>query len=158
MTDTSSSSDVGAASAPPPQRSRASRAAPPETTGWVGWIAFAAVLMVLTGVLHAIQGFVALFKDSYYIVTKQGFLATVDYTAWGWTHLLLGVLVALAGVALFSGRMWARAAGVALALLSILANFAFMPAYPLWAITLILVDIFVIYAIVVHGEEMRTRS
>ena len=64
-----------------PQRSRASRAAPTETTGWVGWIVFAAVLMVLIGILHAIEGLVALFKDSYYIVTKQGFLATVDYTA-----------------------------------------------------------------------------
>jgi len=128
---------------------------PRQTTGWVGWIAFAAVLMVLTGVLHAIQGFVALFKDSYYIVTKQGFVATIDYTAWGWTHLILGVLVALAGAALFSGRMWARVAGVVLALLSILANFTFMPAYPLWAVTLILVDTLVIYAIVVHGQEMR---
>jgi len=155
MTDTSASSGVGASSAPPPQRSRASRAAPPEATGWVGWIVFAAVLMVLIGILHAIEGLVALFKDSYYIVTEQGFLATVDYTAWGWTHLILGVLVALAGVALFSGRMWARVVGVALALLSILTNFAFMPAYPLWAITLILVDTFVIYALVVHGREMR---
>ena len=68
------------------------------------------------------------------------------------------MLVALAGVALFSGRMWARVVGVALALLSILANFAFMPAYPLWAITLIFVDTFVIYALVVHGREMRRLS
>jgi hypothetical protein len=158
MTDTSSSSDIGTGSPAPPPRSRASRPPARETTGWVGWIAFAAVLMVLIGVLHAIQGFVALFKDSYYIVTKQGFLATIDYTAWGWTHLILGTLVALAGVALFSGRMWARVAGVVLALISILTNFAFMPAYPLWAISLIIVDIFVIYAIVVHGQEMRRTS
>jgi len=154
MTDTSSS-DVGARTPSPPPRPRASRPAPPQTTAWVGWIAFAAVLMVLIGVLHAIQGFVALFKDSYFVVTKKGFVATIDYTAWGWTHLVLGVLVALAGVALFSGRMWARVAGVVLALLSILANFTFMPAYPLWAVTLILVDTLVIYAIVVHGQEMR---
>jgi hypothetical protein len=158
MTDTSSSAGAGARI---PSPSPPLHAAPPshtEATGWVGWIVFAAVMMVTVGILHAIQGFVALFKDSYYIVTKNGFVATVDYTAWGWTHLILGLLVALAGVGLFSGRMWARAAAVVVALLSILANFLFTPAYPLWAITLIVVDIFVIYAITVHGKEMRETS
>ena len=70
-------------------------------------------MMVTVGVLHAIEGFVALFKDSYYVVdARAASSSTVDYTGWGWVHLILGVLVALAGVALFSGRMWARVVGV----------------------------------------------
>jgi hypothetical protein len=152
MTDTSPSSGMGARIPSP------SAPAPAETaTGWVGWIVFAAVMMLTVGVLQAVQGLIALFRDEYYLVTRNGLVLTADYTVWGWIHLVLGILVALAGYALFSGRMWARAAGVGLALLSILANFTFMAAYPLWSITLIVVDIFVIYALVVHGRELRTR-
>jgi hypothetical protein len=150
MTDTSSAPGVGARV---PSQSSASRA--DDATGWVGWIVFAGVMMVTIGILHAIQGFVALFKDTYYLVSKRGLVFSVDYTAWGWTHIVLGLLVALTGVALFTGRMWARVAGVVLALLSILANFTFMAAYPFWSISVIVVDIIVIYALVVHGREMR---
>src|SRR5689334_10546024 len=150
MTDTSSSAGLGrrsAASVPTSARS--------EPTGWVGWIIFAAALMIMIGILHAIEGFVALFKDAYYLVTKSGLAVSVDYTAWGWTHLILGLLLAGTGFALFTGRMWARVVGVVVACLSILANFAFASAYPWWAVTVIAVDILVIYALTVHGREMR---
>ena len=132
--------------------------AQPEPTAWAGMVIFAGTMLLMLGALQAMEGLVAIFQDDYYLVTRNGMIVSLDYTAWGWTHLILGVLVALAGVALFSGRMWGRVVGVALALLSILTNFAFMPAYPLWAINLIIVDIFVIYAIVIHGPEMRTRA
>jgi hypothetical protein len=126
-----------------------------EPTGWVGWIAFAAVMMVLIGGLHAIQGLVALFKDEYYVVTNSGLVLTVDYTGWGWVHLIFGILVCLTGIVLFTGRTWARVVGVCAAVLSILINFAFIAAYPFWSLTVIAVDIFVIYALIVHGREMR---
>ena len=106
MTDTSSSASA-AARIPAP-----SRPARPEPTGWVGWIVFAAVMMVMIGVLHAIEGLVAIFKDSYYVVAKSGLVFAVDYTVWGWVHLSWGLVTALAGVALLTGRMWARALGV----------------------------------------------
>src|SRR4051794_9596337 len=102
MTDTSSSAGVGARIPSPSPASRR------EATGWMGWILFAAVMMVTVGVLHAIQGFVALFKDTYFLVSKSGLVVNVDYTAWGWVLIVLGLLVAGAGVALFSGRMWGR--------------------------------------------------
>jgi hypothetical protein len=111
--------------------------------------------MIMIGILHAIEGFVALFKDAYYLVTKSGLAVSVDYTAWGWTHLILGLLLAGTGAALFTGRMWARVVGIIVAGLSILANFAFASAYPWWAVTVIAVDILVIYALTVHGREMR---
>lgn len=132
-----------------------SRVTSDEPSGWVGWIVFAGVMMVMVGSLHVIQGFVALFKDSYYVVPKSGLVVSVDYTAWGWIHIILGLIVGLAGVALFTGRMWARIIGIGLLLLSILANFAFMAAYPFWSLTVITVDILVIYALVVHGGELR---
>ena len=149
MTDTSSSSDLGACAAAPPGRPRS------EPTGWVGWIVFAAVMLIMIGILHAIEGFVALFKDSYYVVRESGLVVNVDYTAWGWVHLLLGLAVAATGAALFTGRMWARVVGVGLAALSIVANFGFSSAYPFWSLIIITVDVLIIYALTVHGKEIR---
>jgi hypothetical protein len=148
MTDTSSSPD---ATARVPAQSRPRT----EPTGWVGWIIFAAVMMIMIGVLHAIEGFVAIFKDTYYLVSNRGLVLTLDYTAWGWVHLILGLLVAAAGAALFSGRMWARVVGIGVVLLSVLANFTFINAYPIWSTIMIAVDVLVIYALVVHGREMK---
>lgn len=149
MTDTSSSPGVGARV---PSQSSGAMTTP---SGWVGWIAFAAIMMITVGSLHAIQGLVALFKDDYYLVSRSGLVVSIDYTAWGWVHLLVGVLVAVAGASLLAGRTWARVVGVLFALVSLVINFAFVAAYPIWSICLITVDILVIYALIVHGREMR---
>lgn len=148
MTDTSSSS--GTTSRVPAQSG-----IPPQATGWVGWIVFAATMMILVGALHAIQGFVALFKDAYYLVAKSGLAVSVDYTAWGWIHLLAGILVAGAGLALLTGRTWARVVGVVVAVVSLAANFTFISAYPVWSMIVIALDVFIIYALIVHGRELR---
>jgi hypothetical protein len=149
MTDTSSSPDLGARAAAPSARPRS------EPTGWVGWIVFAAVMLIMIGLLHAIEGFVALFKDSYYVVRESGLVVNVDYTGWGWVHLLLGLAIAATGAALFTGRMWARVVAIGLAALSIVANFGFSSAYPFWSLIIIAVDVLVIYALTVHGKEIR---
>lgn len=133
----------------------------PETkpvTGWVGWIVFAATMMMIVGAFQAIQGLVALFKDTYYQVPSSGLVVQVDYTAWGWTHLVLGVLVFAAGVGLFTGQTWARVLGVIFASLSMLANFAFIAAFPFWSLLVIALDVFVIMAITVHGSELKSAA
>ena len=103
---------------------------------------------------HApIAGLTALFNDEYFIVGKQGLVVEVDYTAWGWVHLGLGALLIAAGASLFSGRMFGRILGVIVATLSAIVNIAFLAANPVWSVTMIAIDIIVIYAIVVHGRE-----
>ena len=151
MADTTSSSP-GVGSTVPRQAARPT----PAPTGWVGWIVFAGVMMVMVGTFHLIQGLIALFQDEYYLVTKNGLTVHMDYTAWGWTHLILGAVVFVAGLALFSGQMWARVVGVALAVVSALANFAFIAAYPWWSAIIIALDFFVIWALTVHGSEMKS--
>ena len=128
----------------------------PEPTGWTGWIAFAAVMMVLLGSFHAIQGLVALFKDEYYLVSDRGLIVHVDYTGWGWTHLILGIIIALAGISLFTGRMWARIVAVLVAMLSAIVNIGFLAAYPIWSTIMIAMDILIIWAVMVHGAEMKS--
>ena len=122
---------------------------------WVGWILFAGVMMIVEGMFHAFQGFVALFEDDFYLVGRRGLTIHLDYTGWGWIHLALGVIVIAAGIGLLNGRLWGRIAGVILAVVSILVNVAFLAAYPIWSTIMIAVDILVIWALTVHGHEMR---
>jgi hypothetical protein len=81
-----------------------------------------------------------------------------DITTWGWIHLILGIVVALAGVGLLAGRSWARVVGITLAVLSAIANFMFIPHYPFWALLVIALDVFVIWALAAHGGELRDAS
>lgn len=128
------------------------------TSGWTGWIVFAGVMMLMMGAFHAIQGLVALFQDTYYLVGSEGLIVQVDYTTWGWVHLILGAVVVLAGIALLAGQMWARVVAVILAFGSALVNIAFLGAYPLWSLMMIAVDVLVIWAVTVHGKEMKPIS
>jgi hypothetical protein len=127
----------------------------PPTTRWTGWVVFAGVMMLMIGTFQAIQGLVALFRHSYYLVPSKNLLVTVNYTGWGWTHLLLGIVVALAGVAVIQGSMWGRVVGVVLAGVSALVNLAFLSAFPLWSLIIISMDTVVMYALIVHGAETK---
>jgi len=79
----------------------------------------------------------------------------VNYTVWGIVHLLIGVAIFLSGIGVLSGNALARGVGVVLAMLSAVVNMTFIPAQPAWALTIVTVDVFVIYSLVVHGAEMR---
>lgn len=127
----------------------------PAPTGWTGWIAFASCMMLLLGSFQAIQGFVAIFDQGYYAVTEKGLVVNVDYTVWGWVHLVLGVLIAVSGVGILSGNMAARIVGVLFAGVSAILNLLFIQAYPVWSMIIITVDVLVIYSLVVHGRELR---
>ncbi|SKB10225.1 DUF7144 family membrane protein [Aeromicrobium choanae] len=128
---------------------------PSSVSGWAGWVYFAAFMLLLLGVLHAITGLVALFKDEYFVVASSGLVVSADYTAWGWAHLIGGIIVALAGLSLMSGATWARIVAVLVAMLSIIVNFAFMAAYPFWSVLMITISFLVIWAVIVHGDELR---
>jgi hypothetical protein len=119
----------------------------------VGFMMFAAFMMILIGSFHIIAGIAGILEDEFYTVTPNWVLE-FDATTWGWIHLIGGIIVLLAGFALFSGAVWARSVGVIIATVSAIANFAFIPYYPLWSLTIIAVDVFVIWALTVHGRDI----
>lgn len=119
----------------------------------VGFSTFAGVLMITIGIWHAIAGFAGIIEDEFYTVTPN-YVLELDATAWGWIHLLAGVIIALAGFGVFRGAVWARTVGVLLAVVSLVANFAFIPFYPVWAMALIALNIGVIWALTVHGRDV----
>lgn len=151
MTDTSRHrNDADAPSSYAPDRTD-------NVTGWAGWVVFAGMMLILLGSFQAIMGFVALFDPGYYLVGPEGLVVNVDYTAWGWVHLLIGIIAVAAGVGLIAGNMLARIVGVVVALLSAITNLTFLAAYPVWSTIVIVIDVIVIYAIVVHGRELKAR-
>jgi hypothetical protein len=116
---------------------------------------FAGIMLITGGFVNVIEGIVALAKDDYYLVRPSGLVVGLDYTAWGWTLLLFGALLLFAGYGVMVGQTWARVTGVIIAVLNIVLNMIFMPAYPVWAIIVITVDALVIYALAVHGREVK---
>jgi hypothetical protein len=126
-----------------------------EPSAWTAWVLFAGIIMIMVGMFHALSGLVALFEDDYYVVGPEGLVINVDYTAWGWTHLLLGILVFAVGCGAMVGQTWARTVGVVLAVISAVTNMVFIAAYPIWSILIITLDVVVIYALVVHGRELK---
>jgi len=125
-------------------------------SGWTGWVIFAGIMLIMVGAFQAIQGLVAMFNRGYYLVSSSGLVLNVDYTVWGWTHLILGILAAVIGLGLLAGSTAARVAGIVLAVISAILNLVFIAAYPIWSIIVITVDVIVIYAIVVHGRELKS--
>jgi hypothetical protein len=123
------------------------------STGAVGLTVFAAVMMIMVGLFQAIAGVVALFNDTFYVVGEK-YVFQFDVTTWGWVHLILGIVIAVAGFFLFRGAVWARTVGVILASLSALVSFAWLPYYPFWAIAIIALDVFVIWALTAHGRDI----
>ena len=96
-------------------------------------------------------------KDNFYAVTPN-YVFEFYSTTWGWVHLIGGIIIVLAGFGLFSGAVWARTVGVILATVSLLASFAWIPIYPVWGIVTIAIDVFVIWALTVHGRDITMEK
>jgi hypothetical protein len=125
-----------------------------QNTMGVGIITAAAVVLILAGVMHAMQGVVGLAANEFYVVTQR-WLFQFDVTTWGWIHILVGLIGAATGVALLYGASWARILGVVIASVSVIANFLWLPYYPIWAVIIIAFDLFVIWALIVSWQDIK---
>jgi len=124
------------------------------SSGWFGWVLFAGVMMIMLGSINAIEGFIALLNGNW-LASSTALPIRFDYTTWGWTWLIFGSVVATAGLGVLAGQLWARIVGVVVAGLNAIGQLLFIPAYPFWAVTVVVVDVLVIWALTVHGSEMR---
>lgn len=123
-----------------------------DVSDWVGWVYFAGIFMIIEAIFQLIAGTVALVNDQLYVLGVER-LWIVDVTTWGWIHLFIGIILLFAGGAVMAGKMWGRVVGVLIAALALIANFAFIPVYPIWSVIMVVVSALVIYALVVHGKE-----
>jgi hypothetical protein len=127
------------------------RTGAPQLSGWaVGGITFAAVMMGIIGVFQVIAGLAAIFEDEFFVLTAN-YAFDLDISAWGWVHLLIGILLLVAAWGLYSGAAWAVVTAIVLASLSAIANFFYIPNYPFWALLIIALDVWVIWALTRPG-------
>ncbi|MBW9092320.1 hypothetical protein JNB62_01325 [Microbacterium jejuense] len=127
-------------------------------TGWVGWGVFAAIVLLIGGFIDLFHGLQALIgPDTAYFLAESG-LFSIDVQGWGWWHLISGLLLLLVGFALLAGATWARVVAVILVSLNAIGQLTLMAAQPWLSITVLVLDILVIYALTVHGRELRARN
>ncbi len=125
-----------------------------QPSAWAaGYAAFAGVVLILIGFFQAVAGLVAIVDDEFYVVGQE-YVFQFDVTTWGWIHLIIGIIVLLAGFGVFTGNVLARTVGVIVAGVSALVAFAWLPWYPIWAVVIIALDIAVIWALTMHGRDI----
>ena len=112
-----------------------------------GFTVLAATLMILSGLFSFLEGLVAIFRTGAFFTTQTGYTFQFSLHSWGWIHLGVGIVVFAAGVCVLLGQTWAKALGIVLAVFSGIANFMFLPHYPLWSIVVIAIDVFIIWAL-----------
>ncbi|MFD9305660.1 hypothetical protein ACFWCB_23910 [Streptomyces sp. NPDC060048] len=130
-------------------------AGPKEVSHSSGRLVFAAVMMIFSGIMMLLAGISAIAQDDVFFATRN-YVYTFNLTGWGWIHLILGIVITVAGFAVVKGVVWARVIGVVLAGLSMIANFLWLPYTPWWALLFIAIDGVVIWALCV-APQPRTE-
>ncbi|WP_241968258.1 hypothetical protein [Streptomyces sp. ICBB 8177] len=136
--------------APPPPAARGSSGG-----GWAsGLVLFAGVMMVANGILGLFEGVVAVAKQHVYVSTPNYVFRFTLYS-WGWVHIVVSALVLIVGLGVIAGQAWARATGIFIVALSLLANFMFLPYYPFWSLIVLAIDVFVLWALCTYHPQPR---
>src|SRR5690349_15597745 len=128
-----------------------------EPTGWIAWILFGGLMLVLLGGAHLTIGSLALIRPEALEGSRSDLLLGVGLTTLGWVHIVLGVVLMLVGAGLMLGQVWARVLAIGLATAAFIVNFAYVSVYPIWSVVAIGLCAIVLYATVAHGAEL-TRA
>jgi hypothetical protein len=123
-------------------------------TAWAGWILFAGAMLVMIGALNILEGIFALIWDERLVVTPAR-LVIVDITGWGWTLLVSGAIFIVTGLGLLAGQTWARVTSIVIVILHALAQIAWLSAYPVWSVLMIVLDVVVLYALTARWSAAR---
>jgi hypothetical protein len=155
MSDTQYESAAASPRAAEPTKEYAGRAAAHDQRGSVG-VGFgrglAGFLLILNGLYGFLVGLAAVIRGGFFAF-HGGYAYHWSISSWGWLQLALGVVIFAAGVSILLGMLWARILGAVLAGFSAIANFMFLPYYPVWATIVIAVDIFIIWALLSGGRR-----
>jgi hypothetical protein len=119
-----------------------------------GWVVFAAIMLIVAGIFGAINGLVAILNDEVYLVGEEVTIG-MDFTQWGWIHFIVGLVVVCAGIGVMSGQRWAQVVGIAVATLHAVSMIWWIQVAPFWTMTILAIDVAVIYGLAVHGDEVE---
>ena len=129
-----------------------------QVTAWVGWVWFAGIVLFTSGFFNAISGLVAVFSPNSLVGVSDAGIVVLDVSTWGWIHLVIGVLRVLTGFALLSGKGWAPMVAIVLVAINATAQFTTLQVTPWWSLVTIVLDVFVLWALVVHGDAAQRAA
>lgn len=129
----------------------------PRPTAASGWVTFAGWMLLLAGLWQGFIGFLGVLSDEFFVV-GQNYVLRLDVTTWGWIHMAIGLLLFVVGCFVFMGKSWANVVGIIAAGVSALSLFAWLPWYPLFAITVLVIDVLIIFGLAAHGGEVGTKG
>jgi len=115
----------------------------------VGWLGYAAIMLVFAGGWNIFDGILAIANSK--VFTRNASYVFSDLRTWGWITLIIGVATLLAGFGVMSGSQVARWFGVAAAAINAVGQLMFLHAYPFWSLALFAVCMLIIYALTVYG-------
>lgn len=123
-------------------------------TVWGGWVFFAGVMLLVTGVLNIVEGFIALAQSSR-VVMVQDKLYMIDLSGWGWALVVFGAVLLASGLGLFAASGVARVAAIVIVGVHAAVQVFWIGAYPVWSLLMIALDTVVLYALTVRWHEAR---
>ena len=128
-----------------------------QRSGWVGWAVFAGIVAIIAGAFDALLGLTAILlpASTYFVTNGDGTVLLLDVAGWGWWHLILGLAIVLVGIFLLRGASWARVVAIILISINAISQLALLGVQPWWSLIVIALDILVIYALTVHGKELK---
>ena len=129
----------------------------PVPTPASGWVTFAGWMLLLAGLWQGFIGFLGVVSGDFFI-QGQDYVLQLDVTTWGWIHMVVGVLLFVVGCFVFVGKSWATVVGIVAASVSALTLFAWLPWYPLFAISVLVIDLLIIFGLAAHGGEVGTKG
>ncbi|GAA3431763.1 DUF7144 family membrane protein [Kutzneria kofuensis] len=126
-------------------------------TMWAGWVFFAGVMLLVTGVLNVVEGYMALSQRARVVMVEDK-LYMIDLNGWGWALMVFGAVMLLSGLGLFAGSGAARIAAIVIVGVHAAVQVFWLSAYPLWSMLMIALDTVVLYALTVRWQDVRTPA
>jgi hypothetical protein len=127
---------------------------PHRRSGWFAMVVAVGVLLIILGVWNTIDGLTALIAGDFVVADAERVVA-LQVAAWGWVLLALGVVEVVAGIAIFIGARWARVVAVLVAGFNGVVQLAFLAAYPVGAVLIMILSALVIWTVIKHGDAAR---
>ena len=127
-------------------------------TGWTGWGVFASVLLLIAGIFDLIFGLAAIIGPNTTVVVAESGLFAVDVNNWGWWHIISGIALILTSFFLYRGATWARVVAIILVIINAVGQLSLLSVQPWWSLAILAVDILVLYALTVHGRELKIKN
>jgi hypothetical protein len=126
-------------------------------TGWTGWGVFASVLLLIAGLFDLIFGLAAVIGPNTTVVVAETGLFAVDVAAWGWWHIIAGLALIVLSFFLYRGATWARVIAIIIVIINAVGQLTLLSVQPWWSLTILAVDVLIIYALTVHGRELKIK-